>query len=176
MFETTTKTHMDVSKNRGNPQKGWFIMENRIGNGWFGGKNPLFLETLIFSMVDYPRISRVLYIQGGCLGFQPSTVPLIFSMWSLDFPSHHLQLQPVRVTLWPSPPKAPGFLPRFFKVICWRKNKNHAATKLLGIIFFQVLWGKSNKFFETKKSCPTTPTGKGGILHINLQFAGICHP
>ena len=175
MFETTTKTHMDVSKNRGNPQKGWFIMENRIGNGWFGGKNPLFLETLIFSMVDYPRISRVLYIKVVVWDFSHQQYHSYFHV-ILGFSKSPFAAQPVRVTLWPSPPKAPGFLPRFFKVICWRKNKNHAATKLLGIIFCQVLWGKSNKFFETKKSCQRTPTGKGGILHINLQFAGICHP
>ncbi len=46
--------HVDVSKNRGKTtQHGWFIMENPIKMGWFGGKTPLFL-------VQHPcRLGRV---------------------------------------------------------------------------------------------------------------------
>ena len=40
--------YMDVSKNSGeNPQNGWFIMENPIKIGWFGGPTPIFGNTKI---------------------------------------------------------------------------------------------------------------------------------
>ena len=35
-------TNIGVSKNRETPQNGWFMMENPIKDGWFGGKPAIF--------------------------------------------------------------------------------------------------------------------------------------
>ena len=57
--------YLGVSKNRGTPQSGWFIMENPIKNGWFGGEHPLFSETPIYK--NGTKFSGMRY--KGCVAF-----------------------------------------------------------------------------------------------------------
>ena len=55
------RIHMGVSKNGENLQNGWFIMENPIFNGWFGGKTHYFWKHL-YDKIDVsplrPRLKR----------------------------------------------------------------------------------------------------------------------
>ena len=52
---------MDVSKNRGKPQNGWFISWKTLWtNGWFGGKHPYFWFNTHIPYMD-PMGFRCLY-------------------------------------------------------------------------------------------------------------------